>query len=159
MDPHPQTSNAQAVTIQAAAPEFFYFLTNSDGHNPIAATNALTYAYIGTPGLISGVTFTPAKPGDILTLYATGFGATNPAVAPGELPAAAATITAPFTLTIGGVTVPADAVPYAGVVPGIAGLYQLNVIVPDTVPDGNQNVVVTIGGVSSPPNAYITIAR
>lgn len=154
-----QTSNAEPVTVQAAAPEFFYFLTNADGRNPIAAINAVSYAYIGTPGLIPGGAFTAAKPGDILTLFGTGFGATKPSFGPGELPGAAATVTAAVTVSIGAVTLDATAVPYVGVVGGNAGLYQVNVIVPDAVPDGDQPVVITVGGVSSPAKAYITIAR
>ena len=101
--PNAQTSNAEPVTIQATAPEFFYFITNADGHNPIAAINAVTFAYIGAPGLIAGGSFTPAKPGDVLTLFATGFGATNPSFSTGELPSVAATVTAPVSVTIGGV--------------------------------------------------------
>ncbi len=38
-------------------------------------------------------------------------------------------------------------------VPGNAGLYQLNVRVPEAVPNGDQVVVITIGGFSSPANA------
>src|SRR5581483_8977414 len=64
-----QTSNSAQVTVAASAPEFFYFVTNANGHNPIAAINATTGAYIGAPGLIPGASFTPAKVGDVLTLF------------------------------------------------------------------------------------------
>lgn len=154
-----QTSNAEPVAIQATAPEFFYFITNTNGHNPIAAINAVSGATIGAAGLIAGGSFTPAKPGDILSLFATGFGATNPSFGTGELPATAGVVTAPVSVTIGGVTLDAAAILYAGVVGGNAGLYQVNVVVPDTVQDGDQAVVITVGGVASPANAYITIAR
>ena len=154
-----QTSNAEPVAIQAASPEFFYFVTNADGHNPIAAINAVTGAYIGSAGLLPGGSFTPAKPGDVLTLFATGFGATNPSLGPGELPTAAASVTAPVTLTIGGVAIPSANIIYTGVVGGNAGLYQVNVIVPDNVPTGDQPVVITIGGVASPAKAYLTFAN
>jgi len=33
--------------------------------------------YVGPPGLIAGVTFRAAKAGDILMVYALGFGETN----------------------------------------------------------------------------------
>ncbi len=154
-----QTSNAAAVTIQSAAPEFFYFLNNANGHNPIAAINAVTHAYIGSPGLISSVTFVPAKSGDILTLFATGFGATNPSFAAGQLPTTAGVVTASVTVSIGGITVDAADILYAGVVGGDAGLYQLNVQIPAGVPTGDEPVIVTIGGVASPSNAYITVSQ
>ncbi len=100
--PQAVASPPVSVAAQAAAPEFFYFQTNASGANPIAAIDAVTGAYIGAPGLISGAAFTPAKPGDYLTLFATGFGATNPAFAPGVLPSGTATVTAPFSINLAG---------------------------------------------------------
>ena len=145
-----------AVTAQATAPEFFYFATNANGVNPIAAVNAVTGAYVGAPGLISGATFTPAKTGDYLTLFATGFGATNPSVNPGVLPTGTASVTAPVSITFGGVTLPQSAILYVGL-SQFAGLYQVNIQVPSGIPDGNQPLVITVGGVSSPAKAFITV--
>jgi len=46
---------------------------------------------------------------------------------------------------------------FAGVTPGVVGLMQINLIVPTTVSPGTQPVVVTIGGVASPPvNIIVT---
>jgi uncharacterized protein (TIGR03437 family) len=151
-----ETSVAVTATAQAAAPEFFYFTHNADGTAPIAALDAVTGAYIGKSGLLAGVTFTPATPGEYLTLFATGFGATNPAVNPGDLPAGAAAVIAPVTVTIGTTTLTPSAILYAGVT-SYAGLYQLNLQVPDGIASGNQPVVISIGGVPSPASAYITV--
>jgi uncharacterized protein (TIGR03437 family) len=38
-----------------------------------------------------------------------------------------------------------------------AGLYQVNIQVPSGVPDGNQPLVITVGGVASPGDAFITV--
>ena len=154
--PQAQTSNAVAVQIQAAAPEFFYFTHTANGHNAIAALNAVTGAYIGAPGLISGASFTPANPGDYLTLFATGFGDTSPSFGPGELPGSAAQITASYTFSFGGVTLAASDILYVGVTQN-AGVYQVNIRVPEGVPAGDQPFVITIAGVSSPSAAYITV--
>ncbi len=48
---------------------------------------------------------------------------------------------------------------YAGVVPGNAGLYQLNLRVPEAVSNGDLVVVITIGGFSSPANAFIRVGQ
>ncbi len=152
-----QSSIPLTVQIQPAAPEFFYFTHTSNGHNAIAAVNAVTGAYVGATGLISGASFTPAKAGDYLTLYATGFGATNPSFGPGVLPNAAAQITAPFTISFGGVTLDPSDIQYAGVTQD-AGLYQVNIHVPANVPPGDQPLIITIGGAASPSAAYITVA-
>jgi uncharacterized protein (TIGR03437 family) len=38
-----------------------------------------------------------------------------------------------------------------------AGLYQVDIQVPANVPDGNQPLVITVGGVASPAAAFITV--
>ena len=156
--PQAETSNAEPVTIQAAAPEFFYFVHNANGRNPIATINAITGGYIGAPGLVPGTVFTPAKPGNILSLFATALGATNPSFAPGELPGVAAQVTAPFSVSVGGITLAASDVLYVGVTQN-AGLYQVNLRIPDAVPDGDQPVVLTVAGVPTPTGGFITITR
>jgi uncharacterized protein (TIGR03437 family) len=156
--PESESSNQEMVTIQAASPEFFYFVHNSNGHNPIAAIDAVTHGYVGATGLVSGSKFTPAKPGDLLTLFATGFGATNPAFGPGVLPGGAAQVTAPVSITFGGVKLAATDILYVGVTQN-AGLYQVNLRVPANVPDGDQALGITIGGVPSPSGAFITVKK
>jgi uncharacterized protein (TIGR03437 family) len=152
-------SVAQTVAVQNASPEFFYFVQNSNGQDPIAAQNAVTYVDVGAPGTIPGATFVPAKPGDYLTLYATGLGPTNPAFAAGVLPTTAGQITSSIQVTVGGILLPAAAVQYAGVTPGDAGLYQVNIQLPASTPNGNLPVVMTVNGTSSPSGAYIAVQQ
>jgi uncharacterized protein (TIGR03437 family) len=38
-----------------------------------------------------------------------------------------------------------------------AGLYQVNIQVPAGVADGDQPLVITVGGVASPANAFVTV--
>jgi uncharacterized protein (TIGR03437 family) len=114
---------------------------------------------VGAPGTIPGATFVPAKPGDYLTLYATGLGPTNPAFAAGVLPTTAGQITSSIQVTVGGILLPAAAVQYAGVTPGDAGLYQVNIQLPASTPNGNLPVVMTVNGTSSPSGAYIAVQQ
>jgi len=69
----------------------------------------------------------------------------------------AAQVTQPVVLSIGNVQVAAANVLYVGV-SEIAGLYQVNFVVPDGVPDGDQPVTIQIGGQTSPSRAYITFS-
>src|SRR5579871_518134 len=151
-----QTSNAISVQIQNASPEFFYFIQNANGRNPIAAIDAVTGSYIGAPNLISGATFTPATSGEYLTLFATGFGPTNPAFAPGQIPNVAANVTSDVSVVFGGVTLAASDILYAGATSN-AGLYQLSIRVPAGVPSGDQALIITVGGVASSPGGYVTV--
>jgi len=143
-------SASQQVSVAAATPEFFYFTNSSTGNNPIAAVNAITGNYIGPAGLIPGLSFVPTVPGDILTLYFTGGGATNPGYAQGQLPNSAANVAGVVGISIGGVQLSSGDILYVGVTPGSAGLYQANIQVPTGAQPGNQPVILTIGGASSP---------
>jgi uncharacterized protein (TIGR03437 family) len=99
----------------------------------------------------------PAKAGDVVVVYCTGLGATNPAVRSGEAaptpPAALAKVTTPVSVTVGGQ--PA-VVQYAGLTPGYAGLYQVNVQVPSGITPGSSvPLVLSQDGV---PSNTVTLA-
>jgi uncharacterized protein (TIGR03437 family) len=85
----------------------------------------------------------PAKPGEVVVLYGTGLGLVQPAVATGA-PAPsnppATTVVNPV-VAIGGAQ--ADVL-FSGLAPGFANLYQLNVRMPQALPAGDRDVVVTI---------------
>ncbi len=132
------------------APAFFMF--EPENRKYIAAVHP-DGAYLGKTGLYQGLNFRPAKPGDIVLLYGTGFGETDPHCKAGELVTAAAPLHTPVSIRIGGKTAE---VKYAGLVS--SGLYQLNVVVPD-LPSGDHPVAAQIGGVSSQANASITVLK
>jgi uncharacterized protein (TIGR03437 family) len=140
----------------AATPEFLFWVKNATGTNPVIAVNAVTGAYVGAAGLIPGVSFAPAKPGDYLTIYGISFGATNPAVAPGAAPSAIAPV-ANATVTFGTSPLPAANLIYVGVSPGTAGLYQVNIQVPAGLADGDYPLTLNLGSFSTPMGAYLTV--
>ena len=142
------------VPVAAAAPEFLYFVPNANGQNPVAAIDAVSGAYIGSPGLIAGAVFTPAHDGQILTAFGVGWGATNSTDPIGTLASAAASLNGNYSLTLGGQ--PAQ-VSYAGLTPGFAGLYQVNFKVTPGLAAGNQLLVLTVNGVPTPNGPYITV--
>jgi uncharacterized protein (TIGR03437 family) len=148
-------SSAVTVAIQPATPEFFYWANNSDGQNPVIATDSQTSAPLGAATLYAG--FVPAYPGENVTIYATGFGATNPAILPGVYFLQAAPVAADATVILGGQQIVAANVAYVGVTPGSPGLYQLNFQVPPGAPDGDLPLVISIGGISSPAGPYLTV--
>ena len=156
-------SDAEFVTMEAFTPAFFVknFL-DAGGKNPIATLHQDGINEVGDPGEIAGAT--PALPGEFISLFATGFGPTNPPFNAGEVPAiesppGIADLTNPVTVTIGGLPVPDKDVFYAGVAPCCAGLYQLVVKVPDNASDGDLAVVATVGGVSTPNGPYVTVEQ
>ena len=68
-----------------------------------------------------------AQPGDILTLYGVGFGSVTPNIPAGQLPQQSNTLKLTFSVNFG--STPAS-VAYDGIAPGLAGVYQFNVVVP-----------------------------
>ena len=93
----------------------------------------------------------PAAAGDVLVLYCTGLGAVNQTIAANALAPGSplVTTTNPVTVTIEGI--PATVL-FAGLSPGFAGTYQVNVVVPSGVTtNAAAPLVVTVAGQSSPP--------
>jgi uncharacterized protein (TIGR03437 family) len=111
--------------------------------------------FIGKPGMIQGVAFVGAKPGDAIAIYALGCGPTSPPTQAGVAAAQASSLSLPYELKIGGV--PA-AVSFAGLVGGTIGLYQFNLVVP-SVPAGDQPVELTVDGVPNAQSLVITIGQ
>ena len=147
-------SEPETVPVTAVAPEFLYSRLNLDGRNPVAAVNAVSGALIG-PANLPG--FTPAQPGDILTIYATGFGVTSPAIAPGGTSAGIASVTANVRVRIGTVNLAPTDILYVGASPSLL-IYQVNLRVPAGLPDGNLPMQIFLNDIASPANAYLTIS-
>jgi uncharacterized protein (TIGR03437 family) len=84
----------------------------------------------------------PAKPGEFIVAYLAGMGGTdNPVLSGASSPAdPLARPSALPTLQLDGKPVP---VLFAGLTPGLVGLYQLNFQIPAGVPAGNLKLVVT----------------
>ena len=142
-----QVSNQVSVDIAARAPRIlvgpnlYGVITNQDGSRPMPE------------GSWPGVATHPAKAGDTLTLWAIGLGTTSPYVATGQ-PAPSseplARLTSLPVIAFGGGIGGATATPlFAGLAPGFAGLYQVNVTIPDNAPKGNVYVSLAFGDSTS----------
>jgi uncharacterized protein (TIGR03437 family) len=97
----------------------------------------------------------PVERGRVVVIYCEGLGATQPTAGAGQASPTdqLARVIAPVTVDIGGI--PA-VVSFAGLTPGFAGLYQINVTVPESAQPGSTvPVVITASGNRSRP---VTIA-
>jgi uncharacterized protein (TIGR03437 family) len=133
-------SAAVPITVQANAAQLFTL----DGKN-VLGTHA-DGTVLGKAGLLPSLSTAPASPGETVVVYGTGLGATTPAQIPGQLPAVAASLATLPQVTIGGA---AATLVSAGVVPGSAGVYQINVQVPSDAPNGDLPLVVRVGTAST----------
>jgi uncharacterized protein (TIGR03437 family) len=151
----PSQSLPQMVAVQTAAPEFLYFAHNANGQNPVAAINSQTGSYVGPSSL--GASFAPAHPGDYVSIFASAFGPTDPAVTPGTFSGGAAPVANPATVTLGSVTLDPSDVLYAGAAPGEL-ISQLNIRIPPGTPAGNLPLQIQIAGIASPSGAFLAVA-
>jgi uncharacterized protein (TIGR03437 family) len=149
-------SSTSTVTLGAFGPSFS-LLPASNYAAGVILTPSGTGAYGGGSydlvGPAGSFTFTtrPVQPGELLELFGVGFGPTNPVVPPGKAYTGAAPTTNTVSVTIGGV---AAKVLFSGITE--AGVYQLNVIVPQ-VSGGDQPLLATVSGVSTPSNVIVTV--
>jgi uncharacterized protein (TIGR03437 family) len=134
------------MTLTPAAPGLFQL----DSQNAVAT---LPDGSVLTPT-------SPAKPGNIVILWATGLGAVVPPVDGFELPTAAARLVAGADLSIllDGTPVDPGAIQYAGVAPGNAGLYQINLKLPLNT-GNNPEIQLQLDGASSIPGVHLPVEQ
>jgi uncharacterized protein (TIGR03437 family) len=109
-----------------------------------------TYDLLGPPGAFSFNTRAVRK-GEVVELFGTGFGPTNPAVPAGKLFSGAAPAANPVTVTVGGIAQTLTAYEVG------AGLYQINVAIPSNSASGEIPLQATAGGVQTPATVRITV--
>ncbi len=132
------------ITLNAAAPALFQL----DASNVLATHGN---GPVVTPA-------SPAQPGEIVILWATGLGLTSPAPAPGEIPEAAWPLAdlADFQVELNGTPVDRQLIQYAGSAPGYAGLFQINLQLPADCPS-NPEIQVGFGQSLSPAQRYLPV--
>jgi uncharacterized protein (TIGR03437 family) len=148
------SGSSSTVTATAAlyGPAFFLWLASQ-----VVATRQ-DYSLAVKPGTFAGSSTVAAKPGEVIVLWATGFGPTNPSVpvgfaVPGDK--VYSTVTPPV-VTIGNMS----ALVYgAALAPGSVGLYQIAIQVPLSLADGDWPIQASIGNVTSPSGAVITVKK
>ena len=108
------------------------------------------YDLLGPAGMLTTPT-RRVRPGETLMLYGVGFGPTTPTVSAGRPFVGAAPTNDPVAVTIGGKSAP---VAFAGIVG--AGLYQINVTVPD-LPTGDHPLAASVDGVGTQAGIVVTV--
>jgi uncharacterized protein (TIGR03437 family) len=124
-----QSSAAVPVPVLAAQPAVYAILHNQ-GYTPVSSSHPLVRGEYGF-------------------VYATGLGAVvnQPANGNAAPSAPPSSTQAEVKVTLAGI--PCD-VPYAGLAPGLAGIYQVNFLVPANAASGMQDLVIATQGASSP---------
>jgi uncharacterized protein (TIGR03437 family) len=128
------TSATVNITVQSAAPGLFV-----QGSHAIVQNSDFS---LNTSG-------NPAKAGGTIMAYLTGAGAVSPEPADGAAAGSGSglsNVTPTVTASIGGQTAQ---VSFAGLAPDFVGLWQVNIVVPTGLTQGNYPLTVTVGGQTS----------
>jgi uncharacterized protein (TIGR03437 family) len=104
-------------------------------------------------------TDTPAHPGEVIVIYGTGLGRTDPTQIDGSIPRSAAPIALfdQLQVLLDGQAVPAGSIWYAGITPGSPGLYQVNLLLPTQI-SANPELRIVLGDQMSQSSLRLPVA-
>jgi len=142
-------SKANSITLPVAAAAPAIFTISASGAGPGAILNQTNSV---------NSTAAPARRNEVIQIFATGEGETEPGGIDGRLMPgnALARPKLPVTVRIGTVDAPLT---YAGSAPGlVAGVFQVNARIPATAPLGDAvPITVTVGGIQSQAGVTLVI--
>jgi uncharacterized protein (TIGR03437 family) len=143
-----QNQTTAPATLNVAPSATAVFTANGSGLGQAAAINQ--------DNSVNGSAH-PASSGQIVTLFITGAGQTNPQGQDGLLAAVPLPIPLlPVSVAIGGKSA---TIQYVGASPGtVAGVTQVNAVVPSGLPAGNASVIVQVGSAASQGGVTISVS-
>ena len=125
-----QIRESAPFTAALVSANFGFFTMNGNGRGPGAALNLLGGS--GNQYQQNGPR-TTARPGQVMLMYGTGLGATDPPVAAGQASSGLVPAVIQPQVFVGGIEAQ---VQYAGRAPGFAGVDQIQFVVPPNAPGG-----------------------
>jgi uncharacterized protein (TIGR03118 family) len=137
-------SPSVSATMQATAPAFFISKSN------YAAALHTNNTIVGPTTLFANNS-TPAAPGETIEIFATGFGPGSTPIPDGQTITTAIPITG-VTVTVGGASA---SVTFAALV--MPGLYQLNVTIPTSTPNGDAALSAAIGSQTTQSGVLVSV--
>jgi uncharacterized protein (TIGR03437 family) len=112
--------------------------------------------YVLPASAVAGVSSRPAKPGETIVIYGIGFGAVVPNTPAGQIAPASSQLVGSLQILFGQTTAQ---VKYAGLAPGLLGLYQFNVVVPPVADNALEPLAFTLGGVPGSQTLYTAVHK
>jgi uncharacterized protein (TIGR03437 family) len=130
-------SNAIQQEVRAVSPNIFTLPSQDEAD----CQDAVFHAGTGIPADPKH----PANAGETVEIYATGLGPTRPQLQAGMLAPASplAALRFPVTLLLGGAPAP---VTFAGLTPGLIGVYQIDATMPSGLTGTRQQVTLGVNG-------------
>jgi len=106
------------------------------------------------PSPVPGYTTRLANVGESMTLYGVGFGPVTPSIPAGQIVQAQNALVNPLLVFFGQTQAQ---VTYDGLAPGLVGVYQINVVVPNIAPNIVVPITFTLGGTPGAQTLYTAV--
>jgi uncharacterized protein (TIGR03437 family) len=100
--------------------------------------------FVAPPGAVSGYASRRSKPGDVIMIFGIGFGPVTPNTPAGQIYPGNSTLTLPLQIYFGPTLATLQ---YSGLAPGLVGVYQFNVVVPNVPASDAVPVSFSLNGV------------
>jgi uncharacterized protein (TIGR03437 family) len=137
-----------AAQVSAVSPSLFVF----DSQGDVVSQHLPSYADVGPTTLYPGLT-THAHPNEQIIVYGNGFGSTSvPVVAGSETQSGS--LQGTVQVQVGGT---GAQLVYAGLAG--PGLYQFNIVLPNSLPNGEVSISISFGAQSTQAGTVIAIQQ
>ena len=101
--------------------------------------------FVAPPGAVSGYASRRARPGDVIIIFGIGFGPVTPNISAGQIfQGGPSALTLPLQIYFGPTLATLQ---YSGLAPGLVGVYQFNVVVPNVPASDAVPVSFSLNGV------------
>ena len=131
------------ITVKATEPGLLAPASFKIGGTQYAVALFSDGFYDLPPGLVSEVASRRAVPGDTIMLFGIGFGPVSDGTVAGVIDQNTNQVNGSMDITIGGMSAQ---VQYAGLTPGVVGLYQFNVVVPNIPASDKTPLTFSLSG-------------
>jgi uncharacterized protein (TIGR03437 family) len=152
--PNERKSAPFNIKLDSWAPAWFRFLPS-----PCIAATFPNGQPAADPVLVPGVNARKPRVGEIVAMYATGLGVTEPFFQAGEISSGLARVRDAVSIDFNGTTMRPEDVLFVGLSPGsISGLYQINIRVPANARPGADNpVTIRMGSATSQGSVFLPV--
>jgi uncharacterized protein (TIGR03437 family) len=150
------TSASVSITVNATAAGLLAPPSFKVGGNQYVVAQHLDGTYVLPTGAISGLTSSPAQPGETIVIYGVGFGSVTPNIPAGQLVTESNQLSASFQMLFGKTSAK---LPYFGLAPSEVGVYQFDVVVPSVANNDLVPLTFNLGGVASTQTLFTAVQQ
>jgi len=150
------TSAPVNLTVNATEPGLLAPASFQISGNQYVVAQHSDGTYVLPAAAISGVTSSPAKPGETIVIYGVGFGSVTPNIPAGEIATETNQLSATFDVLLGKTRAQ---LPYFGLAPNFVGLYQFNIMVPSVANNDLVPLTFNLGGIPGTQTLFTAVQQ